>query len=109
MHYLLYDGPLQAELEYSALVHSLGPVHVQAGEAAYPKLSHLTGNGKEDLPCQPGAVALRFPIDLKSYDVPALRRVYDAFSNIMHHVPAFHNLFFLLEGYSVPGVQAVPS
>jgi hypothetical protein len=69
----------------------------------------LTGNGKEDLPCQPGAVALRFPIDLKSYDVPALRRVYDAFSNIMQDVPALNNSFFLLEGYPVHAVQAVPA
>jgi hypothetical protein len=69
----------------------------------------LTGNGNEDLACQPGAVALRFPIDLKSYDVPALRRVYDAFSNIMQDVPAFNNSFFLLEGYPVHAVQAVPA
>jgi hypothetical protein len=54
-------------------------------------------------------VALRFPIDLKSYDVPALRRVYDAFSNIMQDVPALNNSFFLLEGYPVHAVQAVPA
>jgi hypothetical protein len=82
---------------------------VQAGEVPYPLLPKITGNGNDDPPCQSGSVAMLFPIDLKSYDVPALRLVYDAFSEIMQRVPAFNNSLFLLEGYSVQGVQAVPA
>ena len=109
LYYILYDGPASDELQYSTPIHALGPVDVQAGEAAYPQLPELTGNGNEGLACQPSAVALRFPIDLKTYDVPALRLVYNAFGDMMQRVPAFNSSFFLLEGYSVQAVQAVPA
>jgi hypothetical protein len=33
-----------------------------------------------------------FPIDLKSYDVSALRTVCDAFSEVMQRIPAFNKL-----------------
>lgn len=82
---------------------------MQAGEVPYPLLPKLTGNGNGDPPCQRGRVGMLFPVYLKSYDVPALRLVYDAFSEIMQRVPAFNNSLFLLEGYSVQGVQAVPA
>jgi hypothetical protein len=69
----------------------------------------LTGNGENDIACQKGATLLRFPIYLESYNVTAMQQVYDAFNQIMVQQPAFNNSFFLVEGYSVQGVQKVPA
>lgn len=109
LYYILYNGPASAELKYASPIRALGPLNVQAGEVPYPLLPKITVSANDDPPCQRRGVAMSFPIDLKSYNVPALRLVYDAFSDIMQRVPAFNESVFLLEGYSVQGVQAVPA
>lgn len=106
---ILYDGDGATASSYSAPIRDLGPLHSVSHEVPYQELSGLTGNGDNDIACQKGAALLRFPIYLKHYNVTAMQQVYDAFNDMMVRQPAFNNSFFLVEGYSVQGVQRVPS
>lgn len=57
--------------------------------------------------CAGGQTSLRFPIGLKTFDVPALRRVYDFIDRSFRETPELASSLFLLEGYPTQAVQAV--
>jgi hypothetical protein len=50
---------------------------------------------------------VRFPINLKKYDLRALRATYNAFAQGTLDHPAFEHSTLMLEGYSSQGVRAV--
>jgi hypothetical protein len=58
-------------------------------------------------PCQPGSTMQRFPLRLKNYGVPAMRKAYDLFNKKMKEIPDLKNSVFALESYPVQGVKSV--
>lgn len=108
---IFYDGSLEEAHEYTAPIRAIETIHASSQAAPYLDLPGMSGNGDKDLACQKlsGAQIFRFPIYLNSYNVTAVREVYDAFSRMMVQEPAFNNSFFLLEGYSVQAVQKIPA
>lgn len=71
-----------------------------------PELAHLTLMSDDTVGCAKGFTGLRYPIGLKNYDLPAVRKVYDSIAEISHRVPELAGSFFLLEGYSTHGVKS---
>lgn len=57
--------------------------------------------------CSYGMTSLRYPIGLKSYNVTAVRQVYNEIDETFRKVPEIAGSFFLLEGYSSQAVKAV--
>lgn len=51
--------------------------------------------------------SLRYPVGLKSYNVSAVRQVYNEIDETFSKVPEVAGSFFLLEGYSTQAVKAV--
>ncbi|TGO26970.1 hypothetical protein BPAE_0050g00600 [Botrytis paeoniae] len=51
--------------------------------------------------------SLRYPIGLKSYNVTAVRQVYNEIDLTFRKVPEIAGSFFLLEGYSTQAVKAI--
>ncbi|KAI0435515.1 hypothetical protein F4803DRAFT_545350 [Xylaria telfairii] len=51
--------------------------------------------------------SLRYPIGLKSYNVAAVRQVYNEIDETFRRVPEVAGSFFLLEGYSTQAVEAI--
>ena len=80
---------------------------VNAGEATVPELAALTFQSEDAAGCAYGLTSLRYPIGLKSYNMTALRKVYDDIDDTFRQVPEISGSFFLLEGYSTQGVRAV--
>lgn len=80
---------------------------VNAGEATLPELAALTFQSEDAAGCAYGKTSIRYPIGLKSYNTAALRQVYDDIDETFRQVPELAGSFFLLEGYSTQGVQAV--
>lgn len=80
---------------------------VNAGEATVPELAALTFQSEDAAGCAYGLTSLRYPIGLKKYNTEALREVYDDIDETFRRVPELAGSFFLLEGYSTQGVQAV--
>ncbi|KAI0108551.1 FAD binding domain protein [Nemania sp. FL0031] len=110
MFYVLQEGVTAVDSKYTAPFHSLGPIVTNSAGGVYTDLAEWTGNSDDAPPCQKaGLVNIRFPIDLKVYSPEAQRDVYELFAQATQETPALNNSLFLFEGYSVQGVQAVPS
>jgi hypothetical protein len=106
---IIFDGDLEPSQEYASPIVALEPLNTISKEVPYTALAGLTGNGDNDLGCQKGAAALRFPIYLESYNVSAILDTYNTFNQMMIDRPAFNNSFFLIEGYSTQAVRKIPS
>ncbi|KAL7625748.1 hypothetical protein AAE478_004971 [Parahypoxylon ruwenzoriense] len=110
MFFILQEGVKAVDKAYTAPFHKLGPIVTDAAGGIYPDLPAWTGNGNESPPCQKaGLVNIRFPIDVDVYNIQAQRKVYDLFASATQETPALNNSLFLFEGYSLQGVQAIPS
>ncbi|KAF8847502.1 FAD-binding domain-containing protein [Acephala macrosclerotiorum] len=107
--FVLYHGTASDAAPFFKHFDSLIPaIPVQSGTVTLPGIASLTGNGYDGLACGHGSASLRFPIDVKSYDVQAQRDVYEKFKEVTLQEPALRGSFFLFEGYPVKGVQDVP-
>ncbi|KAI0420200.1 hypothetical protein F5X98DRAFT_38488 [Xylaria grammica] len=104
---IIYDGPTETARAYAKPFHDIEPITVQAGEGTLHDLATLTFQDADGAGCAYGLTSLRYPIGLKSYNVAAVRKVYDHIDETFQKVPEVSGSFFLLEGYSTQGVQAV--
>lgn len=80
-------------------------------EVEYPDHPAAVLSSQKDLVCQKlgdSSSALRFPIDLKSYNISAMRSMYEIFDNGITNEPQLSTSLMMIEGYSVQGVQAIP-
>lgn len=109
LSYILYEGPASEEHRYGAPLHALGPAATRTLTLAFPDIQSTTGNDLSAPVCQPGvATGMLFPVRLQTYDLHAQRAAFEQFSKLTA-IPAFNASGFLLEGYSVIGVKAVPA
>lgn len=104
---VISDGPAQEARDYAKPLHDLGPINVDAGEASMPELAAITLMGDDTVGCAKGFTGLRYPIGLKTYDLLAVRKVFNEIADMSKRVPEFAGSFFLLEGYSTHGVKAI--
>lgn len=72
-----------------------------------PDLAALSFMSEDSLGCAKGYTGLRYPIGLKSYNVPALRKVFNEIAATSRRTPELAGSFFLLEGYSTQGVKPI--
>lgn len=80
---------------------------VQTGEATLHDLAVATFQDADGPGCAYGSTSLRYPIGLNSYNVAAVRKVYNEIDETFRKVPELAGSFFLLEGYSTQAVKAV--
>lgn len=104
---VISDGAAQEARDYAKPLHDLGPINVNAGEASMPDLAAITLMGDDTVGCAKGFTGLRYPIGLKTYNLFAVRKVFNEIADISKRVPEFAGSFFLLEGYSTHGVKAI--
>ncbi|KAG9495357.1 hypothetical protein J7337_013599 [Fusarium musae] len=104
---VISDGAAQEARDYAKPLHDLGPINVNAGEASMPELAAITLMSDDSVGCAKGFTGLRYPIGLKTYDLIAVRKVFNEIANMSKRVPEFAGSFFLLEGYSTHGVKAI--
>lgn len=71
------------------------------------ELAVLTFQDVDGPGCAYGLTSLRYPIGLKTFNVPAVRKVYDYIDKSFQEIPEIAGSFFLLEGYSTQAVQAI--
>ncbi|KPM43934.1 hypothetical protein AK830_g2572 [Neonectria ditissima] len=103
----IYDGPFDKAREYAKPLHDIGPLNVDVGAVPMPDLAPLTLMSDDSVGCAEGLTGLRYPIGLKTYNVPAIRKVFNEITETSHRIPELAGSFFLLEGYSTHGVKAV--
>ncbi|KAK2589605.1 hypothetical protein QQS21_012714 [Conoideocrella luteorostrata] len=104
---IIYDGPEAEAREYARPLHDIGAMSIQAGVATTHELAALTYQDVDGPGCAYGLTSLRYPIGLKTFDVSAVRKVFDFIDKSFQEIPEIAGSFFLLEGYSTQAVQAV--
>ncbi|KAI1320500.1 FAD-binding domain-containing protein [Xylariaceae sp. FL0255] len=104
---VIYDGPTETARSYAKPLHDIGPLNVQAGEATIHELAVLSYQDLDGPGCAYGLTSLRYPIGLDSYNISAVRKVYNEIDETFRKVPEIAGSFFLLEGYATQGVRAV--
>ncbi|KAJ8106177.1 hypothetical protein ONZ43_g7152 [Nemania bipapillata] len=104
---VIYNGSPEAIKGYAKPFHDIGPLNVQTGQGSIHDLAVMTFQDLDGPGCAYGITALRYPIGLKSYNVAAVRQVYDEIDETFRRVPEVAGSFFLLEGYSTQAVQAI--
>ncbi|PQE31559.1 hypothetical protein CJF32_00009371 [Rutstroemia sp. NJR-2017a WRK4] len=104
---MIYNGSPDAANKYAKPFHNIGPLSVQTGQGSLHDLAVVTFQDVNGPGCAYGLTSLRYPIGLKSYNVAAVRQVYNSIDETFRRVPEIAGSFFLLEGYSTQAVKAV--
>lgn len=104
---IIYDGPEEEARKYAKPLHDIQAVSIQAGLATTHELAVLTFQDADGPGCTYGMTSLRYPIGLKTFNVSAVRKVFDYIDKSFQEIPEIAGSFFLLEGYAVQAVQAV--
>lgn len=108
--FMMQEGADVVDEAYSAALKKVGPVSVDDTPGTYLDLAAWTMIAIDSMPCQKlDGNNLRFPLYLKKYNVPAMRKAYDMFAAALKETPEFTNSIFLFESYPVQAVQSVPS
>ncbi|KAK9413949.1 putative FAD-binding PCMH-type domain-containing protein [Seiridium unicorne] len=108
--YILQEGVTTVDPAYTKPFQDLGPVSTTTGSGVYPDIPSWVGWDNAAASCQhTGLANMRFPVDLESYNVQAMRKIYDLFESATRETPALNGSFFLVEGYPLQGVRAAPS
>lgn len=76
---------------------------------AYPEIGRATGLGLDGPGCAHGYSRFLYPVGLLTYNVTALRQVYDLFKSTTIGIPALNFSSVAFEGYSVNGTKAIPA
>ncbi|KAI8316760.1 FAD-linked oxidoreductase [Colletotrichum sp. SAR11_59] len=104
---IINDGSENGTVEYAKPLFDIEHVSVESGSTAMPDLAVKVFTSEDSLGCAKGNTGLRYPIGLKRYDLPAIRKVFDDMTEMSLTVPELAGSFFMLEGYSTQGVKAI--
>ncbi|RWA09270.1 hypothetical protein EKO27_g5840 [Xylaria grammica] len=107
--WIFQEGATSVDSAYSKPFHHLGPSATGVGSGTYLDVPRWLGWDSDAPSCQNSGLAnTRFPIDIRSYNVQAVRKAYDLFTDVTQKIPELNGSRFLFEGYSLQGVKAVP-
>ncbi|KAI1359867.1 putative FAD-dependent oxygenase [Xylaria arbuscula] len=107
--YILQEGVKSVDSAYTKVFHDLGPSSTGSGSGTYLDVPCWVGWDDDAAPCQHRGLAnIRFPVDIQSYNIQSMRKVYDTFADVTQKTPELNGSFFLFEGYSLKGVKDVP-
>lgn len=108
--YIIQEGVTTVSSAYTDPFVALSPLVAAPVSGTYRDLAAWTGISMVDPPCQKvGLANPRFPIYLPSYNATAQGELYSLFASATTSNAAFYNSLFMFEGYSMQGVQSIPS
>ncbi|KAI0551677.1 putative FAD-dependent oxygenase [Xylaria curta] len=108
--WILQEGATSVDSVYTKPFHELGPTTTDTGSGTYLDVPRWIDWDNDAATCQNSGLArTRYPIDISSYNVQSMRKVYDLFTDVTKKIPELNGSRFLFEGYSLKGVKAIPS
>lgn len=90
--------------EYREPVLSIGPLFHTGETTTLPGLAKPFLLSNDSPACVHGPSYQRFPVDLHTYSIPALRKAYDILATVP---PALNTSFLIFEAYSTHSVKAI--
>lgn len=116
LHHITWNGPLTSPLamELTQPYHDLKPLAVLKETGTYrdvPRWLQINADGPvcNSQTLLPGAGTIRFPVDVKAYDLDALAAAVEKFVELTTTVAEFRASFFMIEQYATHTVQDIPS
>ncbi|QKX64761.1 uncharacterized protein TRUGW13939_11937 [Talaromyces rugulosus] len=87
------------EPSYSQQFDDIGPTSIQSGSGPFNELSKMTGLD-ESAPASKkiGLSYIRFPVNVRNYNIKAQREAFDIFTSVTKENPEFAHFFFMSEG-----------
>ncbi|KAK8065914.1 6-hydroxy-D-nicotine oxidase [Apiospora hydei] len=108
--WIVYEGTPEQASPYTSKMEALGPATTTFNTTAYPGIAVLMDMDRGALSClENGDHVLRFPIDVRGYNLTAHRAAYTIFDEVSEAYQALSGATMLNEGYSVRAVQEVPA
>ncbi|KAE8148887.1 hypothetical protein BDV25DRAFT_141374 [Aspergillus avenaceus] len=106
--FVVQSNAATIDAEVSESLHDLGPVVSEAHAGPYTSVSSWTEFNLGSRACGKGGPSMiRFPINLKQYDIPTQRAAFNALAKGTLEHPGLQHSTIMLEGYSVQAVKAV--
>ena len=112
LHNVYWNGPATSPLaaKLTKPYHDLKPLAIAKETGTYLDIpqwmqSHEAGPICNAQKLLPGAGVIRFPVDLKEYDINALAAAVEKFLELMKTVAEFSGSFFPIEQYSTHTVR----
>ncbi|PIG83258.1 FAD-dependent oxygenase [Aspergillus arachidicola] len=108
--FVLQEGVETMDATVSTSLLNFAPVKTVTHSGPYVDITKWTEFNIGSRACDKGDEGpqiVRFPINLKTYNLEALRRAFNAFAEETVAHPDFEHSTIMLEGYSNQGVQAV--
>ena len=102
-----YTGNKSQAAPYVAPFSSLGPTTFQEGSVPYSELAAATGMGSNSSACDHGQNRMQFAQVTQTYNISAVRIVYNTFKQKTLETPAYSGSIPFFETYSLQGVKAV--
>ncbi|TEY85749.1 hypothetical protein BOTCAL_0012g00030 [Botryotinia calthae] len=84
---IIYNGSPEIANTYVKPFHDIGPLSVQTGQGLLHDLAVVTSQDADGPGCAYGMTSLRYPIGLESYNVTAVRQVYNEIDSTFRKVP----------------------
>jgi hypothetical protein len=106
--YIIQEGVSAVDPKYTKVFHDLNPLVIKPQSGTYKDLAAWTGIALDSPPCQDfGFNNPRFPIYIKSYNIPAMRKAYDLYASAVGgSASPYTNSIFMFEDYATKGVRA---
>lgn len=110
LHHVVYNGPLSELAELTKAYHDLEPIAVAKEESTYVDIPRYVQVDKDNMVCKlqdamPGAGIIRFPVNVKRYNIDALAKAVEHFTTVTTTVPEFAGSFMIIEQYSTHEVR----
>ncbi|EEH44121.2 uncharacterized protein PADG_00410 [Paracoccidioides brasiliensis Pb18] len=108
--FIFREGVEAIEAKYADSFSRIDPIVTTSGKGTYKDISRWVGNTNNSPACQKiGLANTFFSLYLQKYNTTAQRAAFDLFSRVTRENPAFNKSVALFQGYTVQGVQAIPS
>lgn len=112
LHHVLYNGLLSSIKDHTQAYHDLEPIVLASEEGTFLDYPRWVQIEEEGLVCNaqdfmPGAGIIRFPVDMRDYNIDALVASVSQFIELTTTVPEFAGSFIMIEQYPSHGVRAV--
>ncbi|KAJ5812243.1 hypothetical protein N7474_008544 [Penicillium riverlandense] len=102
LFYVIQEGVTTVDSAYTQPFHDIGPLSAQAQSGTYRDLAGWSGIALSSPHCQDvGLANPRFPIYLQD--------AYTIFANAVRGASSFNHSIFMIEGYCMEGVHAIPA
>ncbi|KAF2032599.1 FAD-binding domain-containing protein, partial [Setomelanomma holmii] len=111
MQHIIHNAPLTHLTPFTAPYHAFNPLTITSREGTYLDVPRWINVHEDSIPCNPSQViqdpgVLRFPVDVKTYNLDVLAAMVTEFSKFVTKNAEFVGSFVMIEQWPTQAVRA---